>query len=209
VNELIIPDRTKSSTPNSLDPEKERIARYERRWKNRPPKTRTTSLVDEGEHPLDLLARYAESVGSVSEDFRTFLFAQLKGILPPHGVSEETMINAALAFTHGIRPMDELEGLFAVQLFSLHVVGLEMLRRSITAKDVFGNEVNALTGSNVKLADRILRAFRETSSALQKHRGKGSQQRVTVEHVHVSDGGQAIVGTVGQQRGDTTTDEKR
>jgi hypothetical protein len=193
VNELIIPDRTKSSTPNSLDPEKERIARYERRWKNRPPKTRTTSLVDEGEHPLDLLARYAESVGSVSEDFRTFLFAQLKGILPPHGVSEETMINAALAFTHGIRPMDELEGLFAVQLFSLHVVGLEMLRRSITAKDVFGNEVNALTGS----------------SALQKHRGKGSQQRVTVEHVHVSDGGQAIVGTVGQQRGDTTTDEKR
>jgi hypothetical protein len=31
--------------------------------------------------------------------------------------------------------------------------------------------------------------------ALNRHRGKG-QQKVTVEHVHVHEGGQAIVGTV-------------
>jgi hypothetical protein len=31
--------------------------------------------------------------------------------------------------------------------------------------------------------------------ALDRHRGKG-QQRITVEHVHVNDGGQAIVGAV-------------
>jgi hypothetical protein len=31
--------------------------------------------------------------------------------------------------------------------------------------------------------------------ALNKHRGKG-QQKVTVEHVHVAPGGQAIVGNV-------------
>jgi hypothetical protein len=31
--------------------------------------------------------------------------------------------------------------------------------------------------------------------ALQRYRGKG-QQKVTVEHVHVRSGGQAIVGTI-------------
>jgi len=36
--------------------------------------------------------------------------------------------------------------------------------------------------------------------ALNKHRGKG-QQKVTVEHVHVHQGGQAIVGHVAQGGG--------
>lgn len=36
--------------------------------------------------------------------------------------------------------------------------------------------------------------------ALNKHRGKG-QQKVTVEHVHVSHGGQAIVGNITQGGG--------
>ena len=36
--------------------------------------------------------------------------------------------------------------------------------------------------------------------ALNRHRGKGAQ-RVTVEHVHVREGGQAIVGNVGAPGG--------
>jgi len=36
--------------------------------------------------------------------------------------------------------------------------------------------------------------------ALNRHRGKG-QQKVTVEHVHVHAGGQAIVGNVGTPGG--------
>jgi hypothetical protein len=32
--------------------------------------------------------------------------------------------------------------------------------------------------------------------ALNRHRGKGGQQKVTVEHVHVHAGGQAVVGVV-------------
>jgi hypothetical protein len=36
--------------------------------------------------------------------------------------------------------------------------------------------------------------------ALNRHRGKG-QQKVTVEHVHVHAGGQAVVGTVETQGG--------
>ena len=40
----------------------------------------------------------------------------------------------------------------------------------------------------------------EQVEALDKHRRKG-QQTVVVEHVHVNDGGQAIVGNVSAGRG--------
>ena len=46
-------------------------------------------------------------------------------------------------------------------------------------------------GSGLKLA----RTYATLIEALNRHRGKG-QQKVTVEHVHVHAGGQAVVGMV-------------
>ena len=45
------------------------------------------------------------------------------------------------------------------------------------------------------LAVKLLRTFALQVEALQRYRGKG-QQKVTVEHVHVHAGGQAIVGAI-------------
>jgi hypothetical protein len=54
--------------------------------------------------------------------------------------------------------------------------------------------------SNGNLAVKLLRTFAAQTEALQRYRGKG-QQKVTVEHVHVHTGGQAIVGSVSQSGG--------
>jgi hypothetical protein len=45
-------------------------------------------------------------------------------------------------------------------------------------------------------ANKLSRTHATLLEALNRHRGKG-QQKVTVEHVHVHEGGQAIVGNVG------------
>lgn len=45
-------------------------------------------------------------------------------------------------------------------------------------------------------ATRLMRIFTEQLEAMQRLKGKACQQRVTVEHVHVHEGGQAIVGAV-------------
>jgi hypothetical protein len=47
-----------------------------------------------------------------------------------------------------------------------------------------------------KAAANASRTLTELLSALDRKRGKGGQQKVTVEHVHVHAGGQAIVGAV-------------
>jgi len=44
-------------------------------------------------------------------------------------------------------------------------------------------------------ANKLTRSFASLLDTLNRHRGKG-QQKVTVEHVHVHSGGQAIVGAV-------------
>jgi len=48
---------------------------------------------------------------------------------------------------------------------------------------------------NLSQANKLARTYATLLEALNRHRGKG-QQRVTVEHVHVHAGGQAVVGTV-------------
>jgi hypothetical protein len=46
-----------------------------------------------------------------------------------------------------------------------------------------------------KSANKLSRTHATLLEALNRHRGKG-QQKVTVEHVHVHQGGQAIIGNV-------------
>jgi hypothetical protein len=48
---------------------------------------------------------------------------------------------------------------------------------------------------NLAQANKLSRTYATLLEALNRHRGKG-QQKVTVEHVHVHAGGQAVVGMV-------------
>jgi hypothetical protein len=54
---------------------------------------------------------------------------------------------------------------------------------------------------NLNQANKLSRTWAALLEALNRHRGKG-QQKVTVEHVHVYPGGQAIVGMVEPGGGD-------
>jgi hypothetical protein len=55
--------------------------------------------------------------------------------------------------------------------------------------------------ATVSLLTKLHRTFTTQLEAMQRYRGKGPQQ-VRVEHVHVHEGGQAIVGTVQQGGGE-------
>ena len=88
----------------------------------------------------------------------------------------------------GIQPSGELEGMIAAQLIACHNAAMECYRRAMNsqlpARDYHLNQANKLS-----------RTYATLLESLNKHRGKG-QQKVTVEHVHVHQGGQAIVGHI-------------
>jgi hypothetical protein len=68
--------------------------------------------------------------------------------------------------------------------------GMECFRRAMHGEQTFAGR-----SENLSQANKLSRSFAALLEALNRHRGKG-QQKVTVEHVHVNKGGQAIVGNV-------------
>ena len=95
-----------------------------------------------------------------------------------------------LAAMIGIRPTDEIEGMLAAQMIATHNAAMECFRRGMLGQQTFEGR-----RENLNQANKLVRSFSTLLEALNRHRGKG-QQQVRVEHVHVNQGGQAIVGAV-------------
>jgi hypothetical protein len=104
--------------------------------------------------------------------------------------ARDGLIKAALAGLVGIAPKNELEGMMAAQLIAAHSAAMECYRRAMIGEQTFEGR-----RENLNQANKLSRTFAELLGALNSHRGKG-QQKVTVEHVHVHSGGQAMVGVV-------------
>ena len=98
--------------------------------------------------------------------------------------------SAGLSFLAGVEPKDELEGMLAAQLLASHNAAMECYRRAMISEQTFEGRKE-----NLSQANKLSRTHVAKLEALNRHRGKG-QQKVTVEHVHVHEGGQAIVGNV-------------
>ncbi len=80
--------------------------------------------------------------------------------------------------------------MIAAQLLAAHNTAMECYRRAMLANQTFEG-----TKENLNQANKLSRTYATLLEALNRYRGKG-QQKVTVEHVHVHSGGQAVVGTV-------------
>jgi hypothetical protein len=98
----------------------------------------------------------------------------------------EGTISALIA----ISPKDEIEGMMAAQLIAAHNAAMECYRRAMIGEQTFEGR-----RENLAQANKLSRTYAALLEALNRHRGK-SQQKVTVEHVHVHAGGQAVVGMV-------------
>jgi hypothetical protein len=117
----------------------------------------------------------------------------------PRGQSDEDRDRQCFVAVTGLmafKPTDEIEGMLAAQAMAAHHASMDCSRRAMLHEQPF-EVAQALR----KAAASASRTFIELLSALDRKRGKGGQQKVTVEHVHVHQGGQAIVGNV--QGGDT------
>jgi hypothetical protein len=102
--------------------------------------------------------------------------------------------NQAIALVSDLEPRDALESMLATQMAAVHIA---MMRHS---RLLAGCETIAQLTVQERVFNKLARTFAAQMEALRKHRN-GGQQKVTVEHVTINDGGQAIVGAV-SPRGD-------
>ena len=134
-------------------------------------------------------AHLAQAFGTADPDLQGNLLNQVTSCYWKR--SDEQAVNTSLAALCSIAPRDAVEGLLAVQMVAVHNVAMEHLRRTMIS-----DQTPCGIEAGVNRATKLLRTFAAEVEALQRYRGRGSEQRVTVEHVHVGAGGQAIVGSV-------------
>jgi hypothetical protein len=194
---------------NYTDDEKTRIAKYIERLKKEPVKIKIDKdnlgnrrmIIETTDKTLSMV-KFSEALGTTNIDLQRYLLNQVvqtfSGIVSSKGFgydSVEEFMNNAIALLNGIQPQDEIEGMLAVQMIAVHNLAMETLKRAMITGQTFEG-----TESNVNHATKMTRTYAAQMEALKRYR-TGGQQKVTVEHVHVNEGGQAIVGVIDRGEG--------
>jgi hypothetical protein len=140
--------------------------------------------------------RLKNALGTTSSDFVSASLVQLKAAaqFPGSGISE-VGINAALAQIEALAPQNEVEAALAVQMACTHSAVMAVLTKLDNGQGTTDRVVRL-----VSAAARLSRAFTMQVESYRRLR-HGGDQYVRVEHVHVNEGGQALIGNVRTQDG--------
>ena len=143
------------------------------------------------DHPDPLFGQlsFLKAIGSTDGDFLEGLVKQLVNAGSQGPKPDEGGINFMLSVVKGIEPRDQIEAMLAAQMAAVHAATMMFARRlagveTITQQDSAQNAFN-----------KLARTFAAQTEALKRYRS-GGEQKMTVQHVHVAEGGQAIVGNV-------------
>jgi hypothetical protein len=117
----------------------------------------------------------------------------------------DALVMQATAMLAELEPTTAAEAMLAAQM-----VGTQRVSMTFLASATKPGQTVEGADRHVQRAMRLGRLFIEQLDAMAKLKGKGGQQRVVVEHVTVSAGGQAIVGAVtgGGERGASDADQR-
>lgn len=125
--------------------------------------------------------------------FLNSLLGQLTNVGSPGPEADEHGTNFVLSIVKGIGPRDQTEAMLAAQMAAVHIATMTFARR-------LGHVENIPQQDSAERAfNKLARTFTTQMEALKRYRTSG-EQKVTVQHVTVSEGGQAIVGNVTQGR---------
>jgi hypothetical protein len=135
---------------------------------------------------------FCDAVGVTHEPIAEQLISQIANAMNHNAFpSDSEKITGALAMMQEIKPANVNEALLACQMIGVHHAAMKFLHRATLTEQTFEG-----TDSNILRATRLMRLYIDQLEAMAKLKGKIGEQKVTVEHVHVHEGGQAIVGAV-------------
>jgi hypothetical protein len=105
--------------------------------------------------------------------------------------TDESDLNFLLSVIKGINPKDQLETMLAAQMAAIHMATMTFARRLSHVGNIPQQD------SAERALNKLARTFTTQMEALKRYR-TGGEQKVTVQHVSVGEGVQAIVGNATQ-----------
>lgn len=130
-----------------------------------------------------------QAFGSKSNVFVEGLVSQIVNISSQGAKPDEKAMTYVASMIAGIQPRDEAEAMLAAQMAAVHNASMTFARRLAHVTTVQQQD------SAERAFNKLCRTYAAQLEALKRYR-TGGQQHVTVKHVTVNEGGQAIVGNV-------------
>ena len=145
---------------------------------------------------------FDEALGLSNSKASCYVSELLAGLCLDEGKVSQEMLDRILGLVQELAPRDAAEVMLASQMVAVHSLAMA------TAAGLAGALLAEVRDQKVNQITKLNRTFTGQIEALKRYRSKG-EQKVVVEHqhVHVHEGGQAIVGTVNQGAGDASKTE--
>jgi hypothetical protein len=140
-----------------------------------------------------------EALGTTDTDFFNGFLKQLIDTTSQGGKLDEERVNFMLSVIKGIQPRDNVEAMLAAQMAAVHMSTMTFARRLANVENIPQQD------SAERAFNKLARTFAGQMEALKRYR-TGGEQKVTVQHVTVGEGGQAIVGNVTQNPREATSE---
>jgi hypothetical protein len=142
-------------------------------------------------HPSQPVGRamLLNALGARDPEFLAPFLTQIVNVTSKGGEVDEAATNFMLATIKDLEPRDTTEAMLAAQMAAVHMAALRMARQ-LAAAEMIPQQDAAERAFN-----KLARTFAAQMDTLKRYRSKG-EQKVTVQHVTVNDGGQAVVGDV-------------
>jgi hypothetical protein len=132
-----------------------------------------------------------DAFGTADEEFGNGILQQLANAVSHGPEVDERGLNFMLSVIKGVAPKDQLETMLAAQMAAVHMASMTFARRLANVEDILHQD------SAERAFTKLTRTFVTQMEAFKRYR-TGGEQKVTVQHVSVGEGGQAIVGNVSQ-----------
>jgi hypothetical protein len=132
-------------------------------------------------------------LGSHDRRFYSALSSQLVNAVSKGDEISQEESDFAFAVLENLKPRDEAEGMLIAQMAAVHVQAMKFARKLNHAQTIEELEVME------KTLNKLTRSFTGQMEVLRKYRN-GGEQKFTVQHVNVNEGGQAVVGNINQSK---------
>lgn len=137
----------------------------------------------------DLAQELSAIMGFQDAGLAVQTFQDLLNAIPREGQDKALTANAIIAMLAELNPRDALEAILATQIVATARHSLYLLTRACSTS------LEGLAESRYALAEKLLKLNLQQVRALDAHRRQG-QQHMLIEHVHIHEGSQAIIGVV-------------
>lgn len=116
-------------------------------------------------------------------------------LVNPMDYTQQKQWDNTMTVIKSINPKDKIEAMLASQMTAIYNAAMQTLSRA--SQLIQSNNATTLAAGNktFNIASMLMRTYTMQMEALNRHRGKG-QQKITVEHVNITDGGKAVIGNI-------------